>query len=89
MAFNGCNVPEVEKADWFSKWLVISRACVFSMTITSGLFGVLLAAAHGTVNWFFAFLSVFGLILAHASNNLINDYIDVKNGVENFLIFVK
>lgn len=82
MAFNGCNVPEVEKADWFSKWLVIIRACVFSMTITSGLFGILIAAAHGKVNWLFAFLSVVGLILAHGSNNLINDYIDVKNGVD-------
>jgi len=82
MAFNGCNVPEVEKADWFSKWLVISRACVFSMTITSGLFGILIATAHGKVNWFYAFLSLLGLILAHASNNLINDYIDVKNGVD-------
>ena len=82
MAFNGCNVPEVEKADWFSKWLVISRACVFSMTITSGMFGMLIAVTHGDVNWFFAFLSVVGIILAHASNNLINDYIDVKNGVD-------
>lgn len=82
MAFNGCNVPEVEKADWFSKWLVISRACVFSMTITSGLFGVLIAAIHGDVNWLFAFLSILGLVFAHASNNLINDYIDVKNGID-------
>ncbi len=82
MAFNGCNVPEVEKADWFSRWLVISRACVFSMTITSGMFGVLIAASFGKINWFFAFLSIIGLILAHASNNLINDYIDVKNGVD-------
>ncbi len=82
MAFNGCNVPEVKKADWFSRWLVISRACVFTMTITSGLFGVLIAATYGKVNWFYAFLSIIGLILAHASNNLINDYIDVKNGVD-------
>jgi 1,4-dihydroxy-2-naphthoate octaprenyltransferase len=52
------------------------------MTITSGLFGVLIAATHGKVNWFYAFLSIIGLILAHASNNLINDYIDVKNGVD-------
>jgi 1,4-dihydroxy-2-naphthoate octaprenyltransferase len=82
MAFNGCNVPEIELADGITKWLVISRACVFTMTITSGVIGVLLAAIYSQVNWFYAFLCVIGLIIAHGANNLINDYIDVKQGVD-------
>ncbi|MGD8457926.1 MAG: prenyltransferase [Anaerolineales bacterium] len=82
MAINGCNVPEIEIADSITKWLVISRACVFSMTFTSGLIGVLLAALYSKVNWWFAFLCVIGIIIAHASNNLINDLIDVRRGVD-------
>ena len=82
MAINGCNVPEIDKADFITRWLVIIRACVFSMTFTSGLIGVLLAAEIGKINWFYAALSVFGLLLAHAANNVINDYADVKSGVD-------
>jgi 1,4-dihydroxy-2-naphthoate octaprenyltransferase len=82
MAINGCNVPEIETADGVTKWLVISRACVFSMTITSGVIGVLLAAIYNHVNWGLAFLCVIGQVVAHASNNIINDYIDVKQGVD-------
>ena len=83
-AINGCNVPEIEKADFITKWLVISRSCVFSMSFTSGLIGVLLAVeiSTSTVNWFYAFLSVIGLVLAHAANNVINDYTDFKKGVD-------
>jgi 1,4-dihydroxy-2-naphthoate octaprenyltransferase len=82
MALSGCNVPEIENADNVTKWLVISRACVFSMTFTSGVIGVLLAAIYSKVNWWLAFLCVIGLVIAHAANNLINDYIDVKRGVD-------
>jgi len=82
MAINGCNVPDIELADGITKWLVISRACVFTMTFTSGVIGVLLAAIYSQVNWWFASLCVIGLIIAHSANNLINDYIDVKQGVD-------
>lgn len=82
MAINGCNVPAIEKADGITKWLVISRACVFSMTFTSGVIGVLLAALYSRVNWWLALICVIGLVIAHASNNLVNDYIDVKRGVD-------
>ncbi len=82
MAIDGCNVPEIEKADFVTRWLVITRACVFSMTFTSGLIGVLLAAGIGNINWFYAALSVIGLLFAHAANNVINDYTDVKKGVD-------
>lgn len=87
-AWNTCNCPDVKQADTFTRWLVISRACVFSMTFTSGLIGVLLAAYNGAFveNTLFrlwlAFLSVIGIVFAHASNNLINDYTDTKRGVD-------
>jgi 1,4-dihydroxy-2-naphthoate octaprenyltransferase len=87
-AINTCNCPDIHEADTFTRWLVISRSCVFSMTFTSGLIGVLLAATTGTFTentlfkiWL-AFLCVIGLVFAHATNNLINDWTDVRKGVD-------
>jgi 1,4-dihydroxy-2-naphthoate polyprenyltransferase len=81
-ALRGCNVDDPVRADPITRWLVISRACVFSMTVFSALIGVLLAAADGYYNWLLAFLALAGLLAAHAANNLLNDYLDVKNGVD-------
>lgn len=81
-ALQGCNAEDASLADPITRWLVISRACVFSMTISSALIGVLLAAANGAYNWLLAFLCLAGLVAAHAANNLLNDYLDVKNGVD-------
>ena len=82
MAIDGCNVPQLEIADSVTRWLVISRACVFSMSLTSGMIGLLIAAEQGTVNWLFGFLAVIGVVFAHAANNLINDWGDVRQGVD-------
>src|SRR3990170_1873453 len=87
MAIDGCNVPQIELADGVTRWLVISRSCVFSMSLTSGLLGLLVAAEKsarglGTVNWGLGFLAVLGVVIAHASNNIINDYMDVRQGVD-------
>ena len=81
-ALRGCNVQDPARAGWITRWLVISRACVFSMTVLSVLIGVLLAAADGYYNWGVALLALLGLLAAHAANNLLNDYLDVKNGVD-------
>lgn len=82
MVLDGCNIPQIELADSVTRWLVISRACVFSMSLTSGMLGLLIAAEQGTVNWLFGGLSVLGVVTAHAANNLINDYLDVRQGVD-------
>ena len=81
-ALRGCNVDDPAQAGPITRWLVISRACVFSMTVISVLIGVLLAAADGYYSWWLACLSLVGLVAAHAANNLLNDYLDVKNGVD-------
>jgi 1,4-dihydroxy-2-naphthoate octaprenyltransferase len=81
-ALNGCNVDDVAHADAVTRWLVISRACVFPMTLFSALIGVLLAAADGFYAWGLALLALVGLVAAHAANNLLNDYLDLKNGVD-------
>ena len=85
-AIQRCNVPDIAHADFIARWLVIIRACVFSMTLTSGIIGALLAAELGgkfgwTEAWY-ALLAIIGLLAAHATNNLVNDYVDTRRGVD-------
>ena len=88
--YNTANLPEgmTVPPDAVSKWLVITRAAVFSMTVTSGLIGGLLAVGAArltgevTVNWGLLALAVFGLVAAHAATNMINDYFDLEGGVD-------
>ena len=87
---NTANLPKgmTRPPDAIAKWLVITRAAVFSMTATSGLIGGLLAigAARLTgevqVDWGLLALAVVGLIVAHAANNMINDFFDLTGGVD-------
>lgn len=77
------NLSPEKDMDVVSKWLIITRAAVFSMTATSGLIGGLLAAAiAGNPNWLHFALAVVGLVIAHASNNMINDFFDLEGGVD-------
>jgi 1,4-dihydroxy-2-naphthoate octaprenyltransferase len=81
------NPPETRPLDTVGKWLVITRAAVFPMTIWSGLIGGLLAVAAAgvggvTVDYGLLTISVVGLVLAHAANNMINDYFDTTGGVD-------
>jgi 1,4-dihydroxy-2-naphthoate polyprenyltransferase len=80
-----CNISKDKVMDSVSKWLVLTRSCVFSMSLTSGLIGGLLAAQTPGVdfNWFYFLMAVVGLLLAHAANNLINDYFDLEVGVDS------
>src|SRR3989454_7425458 len=77
------NLPKGRAMDGVSRWLLITRACVFSMTLTSGLIGGLLAAATAAApRWGYFALALLGLVIAHAANNMINDYFDLSGGVD-------
>lgn len=77
------NLPAGRSMDGVSRWLLITRACVFSMTITSGLIGGLLAAtSDGPLRWDLFALALVGLVFAHAANNMINDWFDTAGGVD-------
>ena len=76
-----CNPPP-GKVDIVSKWLVLVRACVFPLTVTSAAIGGLLAVGEpGFDPWLFG-LAGFGLLLAHAANNLMNDLFDLESSVD-------
>jgi 1,4-dihydroxy-2-naphthoate octaprenyltransferase len=72
--------------DLVSRWLLIVRASVFPMTLTSGVLGGLLAVAGPTpvaAHWGLFALAIVGLLVAHAANNMINDWFDLSGGVDS------
>ncbi len=76
------NLSPERAMDPVSRWLLITRASVFPMTIISGLIGGLLAARAPDVEWLYFSAALLGLVLAHAANNMINDYFDLESGVD-------
>jgi 1,4-dihydroxy-2-naphthoate octaprenyltransferase len=77
------NLSSDKTMDGVSRWLLITRASVFPMTITSAALGGLLAAPGPDANWLFFALALLGLTVAHAANNMINDYFDLSGGVDS------
>ena len=83
------NPPVELPLDTIGKWLVMTRAAVFPMTLWSGTIGALLAVEVGrnsavplAIDWLAIVLAIVGLVIAHAANNLINDYFDMTGGVD-------
>src|SRR5437588_11695527 len=80
-AFSTVNPPSGE-LDPVSRWLVITRAGVLPMTLTSGAIAGLLAVRRpGFAAGWFA-LAFVGILLAHTSNNLLNDLFDTDTGLD-------
>ena len=80
-------IPRLDKAEWdgldiISRWLIATRAAVLLMTFISAAIAGLLAFSAGQFNFGRWLLVVVGLIFAHATNNLFNDYTDYKRGVD-------
>jgi 1,4-dihydroxy-2-naphthoate octaprenyltransferase len=80
-ALSTVNPPSGE-LDEVSRWLVITRAGVLPMTLTSGAVAGLLAVRRpGFAAGWFA-LAFVGILLAHVSNNLLNDLFDTHTGLD-------
>lgn len=80
-------IPRISKQEWveldvISKWLIATRSAVFIMTVLAGMIGGLMAWYQGTFSWVYFIAALIGLVFAHASNNLINDLIDSKKGID-------
>ncbi len=74
---------EWEKLDVISRWLIATRSAVFIMTFLSAAIGGILAFKEGKFDFWLWFLTTIGLILAHATNNLVNDLTDYIKGVDH------
>ncbi|MBI5823687.1 MAG: prenyltransferase [Chloroflexi bacterium] len=80
-------IPDVSKEEWdgldvISKWLISTRAAVLVMTFISAALAGLFAWRDGSFDLLPWLALVFGLIMAHASNNIFNDYTDFVRGVD-------
>jgi 1,4-dihydroxy-2-naphthoate octaprenyltransferase len=80
-------IPRIDKEDWdeldvISKWLISTRAAVLVMTFLSAALAGIFAARVGQFNFGHWLLVTIGLILSHATNNLLNDYTDYVRGVD-------
>jgi 1,4-dihydroxy-2-naphthoate octaprenyltransferase len=66
----------------YKTWFLASRPWSFTMTIISISVGASLAALVGDFLWGFYLLTLLGGVMVHAATNLINDYYDVRSGVD-------
>jgi len=76
------NPPEGD-LDVVSRWLVLTRATALPMTLTAGAVAGLLAVRAKGFNPGWYVLALAGIILAHASNNLMNDLFDLELGLDD------
>ncbi|MBW3589195.1 MAG: prenyltransferase [Actinobacteria bacterium] len=77
-----CSAPKEARIDPISRWLVVTRACVQPMTLTSVAVAGLLAVRAPGFEWGLFILAAIGLVVAHAANNMINDYFDLGVGLD-------
>lgn len=80
-------IPRLSKDEWdgldvISRWLIATRSVVLVMTFISAAIAGILAFAAGQFNLLNWLLLTVGLLMAHATNNLLNDLTDYKRGVD-------
>ena len=74
------NPPTGRPLDPVSRWLVLTRAAVLPMTVVAGAVATLLAVHRASFRPGLLALAFVGIVLAHVSNNLMNDLFDVEVG---------
>lgn len=80
-------MPKISRDEWQQlawpvRWLVMSRASVLVMTFCSCAIGGLLAYRDGAFDLTLFLLCMAGLLLAHATNNQLNDLTDSVRGID-------
>ena len=72
----------VASLDGLTRWVVVTRAAVLPMTLFAGLVAGLLAVRDPDFQAGAFGLALFGILLAHTSNNLMNDLADTDVGLD-------
>lgn len=80
-------MPRIEDEEWrrldfVSKWLVSTRFAAIILTIISVFVAGLLAYRAVNANVVMWLVLMVALIFAHATNNLLNDLIDFRKGID-------
>jgi 1,4-dihydroxy-2-naphthoate octaprenyltransferase len=81
------STPRFNQTQWnaaplWLKWLVAARASLLVLTITAVIIAGLLCLLIGSFDLVLWLACLVGLVLAHASNNMLNDYIDYSRGLD-------
>ncbi len=85
-------IPRLEKDEWMrldvvSKWLVSTRFATTVLTFFSALISGLLALRIHSIPVVIWIIMSIGLVLSHATNNIINDLVDFRRGVDKHNYF--
>ena len=80
-------IPQINKEEWeeldiISKWLIASRSAVLVITFISAAIAGILAIREDKFDLLLWLAVTFGLVMAHATNNLVNDITDSWKGVD-------
>ncbi len=80
-------IPRISRDDWdrldvISRWLIAARGAVLVITFISTAVAGLLAIRDGAFDAVLWILTTVALLLAHATNNLVNDWTDHRRGVD-------
>ena len=80
-------MPRISKKEWdeldfVSRWLISTRAAAILLTFFSVAIAGIIAIREGVFNFWLWLLVMLGLILAHATNNILNDYTDHVRGID-------
>jgi 1,4-dihydroxy-2-naphthoate octaprenyltransferase len=80
-------VPRISKHEWdrldlVSRWLIATRAMALVLSFISATIAGILALQVGQFNLWVWLLLTIGLVMAHGTNNLLNDYTDYTRGVD-------
>jgi 1,4-dihydroxy-2-naphthoate octaprenyltransferase len=67
----------------YRDWFLAARPWSFTMTAISVSVGSTMAAVEGGFSWPLYFLTLIAAVLMHAASNLINDFDDVRQGVDS------
>jgi 1,4-dihydroxy-2-naphthoate octaprenyltransferase len=81
-------IPRLDKDQWqeldiISRWLVATRSAVLVITFISCAIAGILAFREDKFDIWLWLVLTFGLIMAHATNNLVNDLTDSWKGVDH------
>ena len=80
-------VPRLSKEEWanldiISRWLIAARAAILALTFIPAFIAGLLAARSEQFDIVLWLVWLVGLVMAHATNNMLNDLTDHWRGVE-------
>jgi len=81
-------IPKLTKEEWdeldvITKWLVMTRSAVTTVTVFSTIIAGLFAWRADSFNWGIWLVVTLGLFIAHGTNNILNDYTDFNRGVDS------